>query len=176
MQRDNVRISSELFGAYLKCPTKCFLRSLGDARSENGYANWVNNQEISYLDEGIKHLVEGVGQIEVVTVPMDSKEMRSPQWRLAVGTLVRTQQNLESTVHAIERLVSEGEEKSVQLIPIRLIPRNKVHKHDKLLLAFDALALCEMLGCEVRTGKIIHGNSYVTLKSTPLPWRAKQGN
>src|ERR1700756_2834527 len=102
MQQENVRISSEFFEAYLKCPTKCFLRSLGDARSENGYANWVNNQEISYLDEGIKHLVEGVGQIEVVTVPMDSKEMRSPQWRLAVRTLVRTQ-NLESAVHAIER-------------------------------------------------------------------------
>src|SRR5258708_2429390 len=111
----------------------------------------------------MKHLVEGVGQIEVVTMSMDSKEMRSAQWRLSVRTLVRTQ-NLESTVHAIERLVSEGEEKSVQLIPIRLISRNKVHKHDKLLLAFDALALCEMLGCEVRTGKIIHGNSYVTLK------------
>jgi predicted RecB family nuclease len=163
MQRDSVRISSELFGAYLKCPTKCFLRSLGYARSENGYANWVKNQEISYQDEGIRHLVEGVGQLEVATAPIDSKVMCSPQWRLAVRTVVRTQ-NLESNVHAIERLLAEGEEKSVQLIPIRLISRNKVHKHDKLLLALDALALCEMLDCEVRTGKIIHGNGYVTLK------------
>jgi hypothetical protein len=101
MQRDNVRISSRLFEAYLKCPTKCFLRSLGDAPSDDSYANWVNNQEISYIDEGIKHLVEGVAQIEVITGPIDPRDARPPKWRIAIRAIVRTP-NFDTTIHAVE--------------------------------------------------------------------------
>jgi hypothetical protein len=57
-----------------------------------------------------------------------------------------------------------GGDKSAPLIPIRLVFRNKVDKHDKLALGFDALVLSQMLGCEIGTGKIIHGNNYTTLK------------
>jgi len=46
----------------------------------------------------------------------------------------------------------------VQFIPIRFIFTNKLGKDDKLLLAFDAFVLSEMLGREVRFGKIIHGD------------------
>src|SRR5215469_11662215 len=35
-------ITSRLCEAYLKCPTKCFLRSLGETGSENPYANWID--------------------------------------------------------------------------------------------------------------------------------------
>ena len=55
-----MRITSDLFEAYLTCPTKCFLRSLGETGTENSYANWVKAQHFSYSSDGIKHLVEGV--------------------------------------------------------------------------------------------------------------------
>jgi hypothetical protein len=42
-------ITSDLFEAYLKCPTKCFLRSLGETGTNNSYANWVRTQ---YLIRG----------------------------------------------------------------------------------------------------------------------------
>ena len=71
---------------------------------------------------------------------------------------------LESRLHAVERLASEGRGKAAQFIPVRFIFTNKLGKDDKLLLAFDAFLLSEMLGREIRLGKIIHGDDHATLK------------
>jgi hypothetical protein len=143
-----VPITSDLFEAYLKCATKCFLRSRGEIGTGNTYANWVKAEQLSYSSEGIKHLVEGVAEDECVTGAIDSKELRSPKWRLAIQTIARTQ-NLESSIHAIERLISEEGGKSALLIPIRMVFTKKVHRHDALSVAFNALVLSEMLGREV---------------------------
>lgn len=51
-----------------------------------------------------------------------------------------------------------------QFIPIRFIFTNKLTRDDKLLLAFDALALAERLGSEVNLGKIIHGDDHATFR------------
>jgi hypothetical protein len=96
-----------------KSATKCFLRSRGEIGTGNTYANWVTAEQLSYSSEGIKHLVEGVAEDECVTGAIDSKELRSPKWRLAIQTIARTQ-NLESSIHAIERLISEEGGKSAQ--------------------------------------------------------------
>jgi CRISPR/Cas system-associated exonuclease Cas4 (RecB family) len=51
-----------------------------------------------------------------------------------------------------------------QIIPIRFIFTNKLTRDDKLLLAFDAVVLSEMLGRRTDFGKIIHGDNDTTLK------------
>ena len=51
-----------LFEAYLKCPTKCFLRSLGETGTGNAYADWVQAQNTSYRSEGIRRLKERVAE------------------------------------------------------------------------------------------------------------------
>lgn len=48
--------------------------------------------------------------------------------------------------------------------PIRFVFTNTVRKHDKLALAFDALVLSKMLGRDLGTGNIVHGNDWATLK------------
>ena len=73
-------------------------------------------------------------------------------------------QNLESTVHVVERLTSEGQDKLELFIPVRFIFTNKLHRDAKLLLAFDAFVLSELLGREVGLGKIVHGDDRATLK------------
>jgi predicted RecB family nuclease len=80
-----------------------------------------------------------------------------------VETTVRAQ-NLESTVHVVERLTSEGQDKLELFIPVRFIFTNKLHRDAKLLLAFDAFVLSELLGREVGLGKIVHGDDRATLK------------
>lgn len=71
---------------------------------------------------------------------------------------------MESRLHAVERMSHSGQSKQVQFIPIRFIFTNKLTKDDKLILAFDALVLSEMLRREVSHGKIIHSNSYSAVK------------
>jgi len=70
----------------------------------------------------------------------------------------------ESGIHAIERLPPESRGKPARFIPIRFVFHNKVGRDEKLLLAFDAFVLSEILGREVSLGKIIHGDNHDTLK------------
>jgi hypothetical protein len=158
-----VPITSHLFEAYLKCQTKCFLRSLGETATGNGYSDWVQAQQASYRSEEIKRLTQEAAQNQCVIRSIDREDVQSAKWNFAVETTVRAQ-NLESTIHAVERMVLEGREKLALFIPIRFIFRNKLHKDAKLLLAFDAFVLSKVLGREVSLGKIIHGNSRATLK------------
>ena len=152
-----------LFEAYLKCPTKCWLRSVGEASAGNDYAEWVKTETESYRSDGIKRLMDGLPAHECVVSPPATENVKAAQWRLAVDLAAQTD-NLESRLHAVERVPSEGRGRPAQFIPIRFIYRNKLTPHDKLLLAFDALVLSEMLGREVSIGKIIHGDDHATQK------------
>ena len=73
-------------------------------------------------------------------------------------------QNLQSNIHVVERTPPDEFGRPIQFIPIRFIYTNKINKDDKILLAFDALVLSEVLGREVSLGKIIHGDDHATLK------------
>ena len=156
-------VSSHLFEAYLKCHTKCFLRSLGETTTGNGYSDWGQAQQASYRSEEIKRLTQGAAQYQCVIRPIDGEDVQAAKWCFAVETTARAQ-NLESTIHAVERLTSEGRDRLALFMPIRFIFTNKLHKDDKLLLAFDAFVLSELLGREVGLGKIVHGDDRATLK------------
>ena len=156
-------ITSHLFEAYLKCQTKCFLRSLNEPSAANPYSDWVQVQQASYLSEGIKRLTQGVAQNECITRPITGQNVQSVTWLLAAENPARVQ-NLESTIHAVERLAREGQDNLALFTPIRFIFTNKLHRDDKLLLAFDAFVLSKLLDREVGVGKIIHGDSSATLR------------
>ncbi len=51
-----------------------------------------------------------------------------------------------------------------QFAPIRFVFRNKLTRDDKLVIAFDALVLSEMLGRTVGIGKIVYGDKYEVFK------------
>jgi hypothetical protein len=53
---------------------------------------------------------------------------------------------------------------------------NKLGKDEKLLLAFDAFVLSEILDRAVSLGKIIHGDDHATLKVKTSSWPAKCGS
>jgi hypothetical protein len=71
---------------------------------------------------------------------------------------------VETRIAAIERVPSAGRGKVAQFVPIRFAWPNMLGRHEKLLLAFDALALSETLGRDVPAGKIIHGDNHPALK------------
>jgi predicted RNA-binding Zn-ribbon protein involved in translation (DUF1610 family) len=85
-------------------------------------------------------------------------ETGTPNAELDQSLVTPAATNLESRLHAIERIPAEGRGRPAQFIPIRFIYRNKLAKDDKLLLAFDALVFSQLLGREVSLGKIIHGD------------------
>jgi hypothetical protein len=183
-------ITPSLFEAFLKCPTKCWLRFTGEPPAGNEYAEWVRSQNESYEREALRRLQEAAPETERVVAPSIAEAFKTAKWRLATNVVVqapyrsadshvrespsdeksrglsgpRSEPQLESCLHASERIPSEGRGKAAQFIPIRFIFRNKLTTDDKLLIAFDGLVLSEMLGREVSLGKIIHGDDHATLK------------
>ena len=156
-------ITPHLFEAYLKCPTKSFLRALGEMATGNSYADWVRNQNASYRSEGSQRLTQRATQDGWVIGSPAVENVKSAKWRLAIDLTARAQK-LESTIHAVERLPSQGHGEPVQFIPIRFIYTDKLTRDDRLLLAFDALVLSETLGRDVGFGRIIHGEECATLE------------
>jgi CRISPR/Cas system-associated exonuclease Cas4 (RecB family) len=176
-----MKITPDLFQAYLKCPTKCWLRATGESSSGNAYAEWVNTQNESYRITETERLVAESPNGEVATSPA-ADNLKVARWRLALDVpaqielrssrgnetqtsspeisqrLLTSAATIDTCLHAVERVPSEGRGKAAQIIPIRFIFRNKLTKDDKLLLTFDAFVLSEILGREVKFGKIIHGD------------------
>jgi len=156
-------ISAAIFEAYLKCPSKSWFLFLGKKGDANIYLDFVRNQSSVYHAAGLERLMVKIQQSECGVMPSAPVNIKTATGLLAVD-FVATKDNLESRLHAVERVPSNGQGKPVQFIPIRFIYINKLTKGDKLILAFDALVLSEVLKIEVSHGKIIYGHSYTTLK------------
>jgi predicted RecB family nuclease len=157
-----MKITTSLFQAYIKCPTKCWLKFTGEPATGNAYADWVNTKNESYRTAAIERMRSEFPQEEWAVAPAQ-ESLTTSLWRLGFDVFVATSQNLETRLDAVERVPPEGRGKSTRFIPIRFVYTNKLNKDDKLPLAFDASVLSEMLRREVSVGKIIHGDNHATL-------------
>ncbi len=135
-----MNITSALFEAYLKCPTKCVLRGQGERGKGNAFAEWVRTQSESYRSDGIARLKDGAAQGAFVLAPTGTEGLASAKWRFALDFVARAD-NLEARFHAVERVPAKGRRHAPQFITIRFVPNNALTRHDKLLLAYDALVL-----------------------------------
>ena len=162
-----MRISSDLFNAFLKCSTKCWLRATGEPALGNAYAEWMKSENRSYHVREMERILSETPKNDLAVSPA-LENLKAAKWRLAVNLPVSARMNtciLESEVHAVERAPCEGRGKPPQFIPIRFIFTNKLSRDDKLLLAFDSFVLSEATGRKISFGKIIHGDDHPTLKA-----------
>ena len=78
-----------LFEAFLKCPTKCWLRSVGEAASGNRYADWVQAQNKAYRAAGRGLLLSHRPQDECAISP-SAEHLKGARWGLAIDVPART--------------------------------------------------------------------------------------
>lgn len=159
----NMTITDDLVETFLKCPTKCFLRSRGEAGTGNAYAAWVRTKNDVFRIEGTKRLVAEVTPDKYAIGTQAMGSLKQAAWHLGIDLAVHSQE-LQCFCHAVEQIPSAGRGRTTQFVPIRFLFRNKLNRDDKVLLAFDARALSEVLSRAVGLGKIVHGENYVTLK------------
>ena len=104
-----MRISSDLFNAFLKCSTKCWLRASGEPAADGAYAEWLKSRNRSYHATEIERLLSEPKNEVAVSPPLEN--LKAAQWHLAANLSVRAQMKtgvLESEVHAVERVPSES--------------------------------------------------------------------
>jgi predicted RecB family nuclease len=158
-------ISAEVFSAYLKCPTKCWLRAAKHPKAGSAYSDWLEAENDSYRRIGSERLTADLAGDEFTRL-LHIESIKSARCRFALCLSVQVKMNscvLESELHAAERLPAKGRGNPVQFFPIRFVFSNKLLKEDKLLLAFDAFVLSKSLGREVSFGKIIHGDEHTAV-------------
>ena len=156
-------ITNEIFEAFLRCPTKCFLQAEGAIPTGNVYAEWVQGEVESYRVEGAKHLTKRLSAIESTNGLLDRSDFISATWRCALNSTLHSE-NLESHIDAIERLSLQTAALSPQFVPMRFVRATRPNNVDKLMLAFDALVLSEVTGEQVAFGRIIHGDDRTSLR------------
>ena len=162
---NHMRISSEVFDAYLKCPTKSWLRAADHPLAGSPYSEWLQAQNDSYRTTEREQLAAESANDEVA-LSSHRENSKSGGGSLAVQVKMHSCV-LDSELHAVERVPAKGRGKPVQLIPIRFAFKNKPAKDDRLLLGFDAFVLSKSLGREVTIGKIIHGDERDRLLAIP---------
>jgi predicted RecB family nuclease len=163
--RTGTPITSRLFETYLACPTKCFLRSIGEAEKGNAFTSWAEMRTEAYRLEGAKRLTAG-HSLEFDTSHPEPSHWRNAQWDFALNRVVRAQ-SLEASIHVVQRIPAHGKDNSLQFVPIRLVPTNKLSRADKLMAGFDALVLSKALALPVGMARIIHGDKWSTFRLKP---------
>ena len=122
--KPSMTITSQLFEAYVKCPTKCWLRYSGENATGNAYAAWVQAKNEAYRVEGINRLVAEVPDAERVAAS-PTKNLKTATWRLAVDLPARAP-NIEARIPIVERAPSAGPGKAAQFIPVQFAWTNKL--------------------------------------------------
>ena len=156
-------ISSRIFEAYLYCATKCWLLSRGEIGSNNAYAKWKREKNQVYRINITMRIFGNIQEGDYVATPSVNVNFKADLWKYAPDVTVKTRE-LESCIHAVERIPPDVQDKTSQYLPIRAVANDKLTKIDKLLIAFDAHILSETLKQEIKYGRIIHGIGFSSIK------------
>jgi predicted RecB family nuclease len=131
-------VTSQLFEAYLACPTKCFLKHAGAANKENTVALWQTERNERYRHDAMKTL--------------------SADFELFLDQSVQSD-NLKATIHAIQVVRSDKRRGESKIVPLHFVPSNKVTRSDRLLAVFNALVLSKSRGVRIDFTTIVYGDA-----------------
>jgi predicted RecB family nuclease len=147
-------ISGDIFEAFLRCETKGYLKSLGQTGDASAISSWTREVREDYR----RSCHSGCDFIS-------SAVLDSPKPSFLLDCRIETQR-LRSWIDGVQRVLPRSNAQYRGYVPIRFVPNEKLSKLDKLLLAFDALALGEALASASPFGRIIHGAQHRIVKIT----------
>jgi hypothetical protein len=133
-------ITDEIFRAFLNCETKSYLKSSGNVGPQCELVEWERSRLDDFKQKCLVKLRANLGENDYLVGTLSLQALENNEYRLIVDCLLQTQ-GLQSHINALERSTAPTNRKHDSFIPIRFSPKEKITKHDKLLLAFDALVL-----------------------------------
>ena len=158
-----MRITEDIFQAFLQCETKAHLKFSGTVGLQREFSDWERNRIENYKQQCCGRLRSEFLDDECLVSTALPPDFDKSKYRLVIDCVVHAQ-GLQSHIHALERATAPGNRKLNPFLPIRFVPNEKITKQDKLLVAFDALALSTASGRKPHFGKIIHGSEQTAMK------------
>ena len=167
-EQKKLSVTSQLFEAYLACPTKCYLQFKGEVGAGSDYTAWAAKRAESYCRNGMQELT-AAHPLELGSGSLEAGRWKNASWHFALDQIVQAQ-DWEASLKVVQRIPPEGTNSSAQFVPIRFVPDNKLSNSDKMVAAFEALVLAKSMGVKVGVAKIVHGErwSVFTVKANML--------
>lgn len=156
-------VTDEIFEAFLKCETKSFLKYSEAGESQGEFINWQHHLVEEYKQKCRIQLRSRFREDQYFLGTLHPLELANKDYRLVIGCEVEAQ-GFQSNIHALELLASSRRRKYSPYIPIRFIPDERITKHHRLILAFDAFVWSKVYGKMPLFGKIIHGKEQKVAK------------
>jgi predicted RecB family nuclease len=155
----HVPITDVVFAAYLKCEMKAFLLRAGDAPTDPEIDNWQRRIADTYKAAFLEGLCATVPRNEICQGMPSLRALRRQDWCLFIDPVISLP-DVQAQPHTVERVpVSRGEIETTYR-PIRFLPNKNLTASDRLITAFDALALSRLTGRMPPTARIIHGSGH----------------
>src|SRR6516225_2470863 len=121
-----MKITCRLVEAYLKCPTKCWLRSIDEQPSDRTWIEHSEDRNAQYRSAELELMLLRIPPSESTRLPQ-AERLKADGWRLAIDVLAQAS-HLESHVHAVECLPAERHGRPTRLVVIRFSSANKLNK------------------------------------------------
>jgi predicted RecB family nuclease len=155
-------ITSTIFEAFLHCETKAYLLLEGAVGLSSDVQDWQAAVANDFKRSASKRLQSTLldGEYSVETPSLES--LRRGAFRVFFDPLICAS-GINAQLHVLQRLPLGRDAPTFIYLPLRFVRSEKLKKSDKLLIAFDALAISRCTGTSLLTGKIIHGAEFTTV-------------
>ena len=154
-------ITSTIYEAFLHCETKAYLLLGGAIGLTSDVQDWQAALENDFKRSASKRLQSTFRDGDYSFEIPSFESLREGVYRALFDPLICTR-GIHTHLHVLQRLPLSRAAPTPIYAPLRFVRSEKPKLSDKLLLAFDALAISRLTGLSPRAGKIIHGSKFTT--------------
>jgi predicted RecB family nuclease len=158
MQPDEA-ITGPIFAAFLECETKAHLLLHGAIGFPSKTQELRRSLEVGFKRTVLDRLRASVSEHEVFAGTPPQGSWRSGSYAFIIGPDLPFSQGV-ARPDALERWPQGGSRARAAYRPVRFSRAEKLTVADGLALAFDALAVAEVVGQTPSNGRVIHGPQY----------------
>ena len=158
-------VTDAVFKAFLHCDTKAYLLHEGiDNQSKFGVLEEGLSQQ--FKQRAAECLRSRFGDDEVYVGTPSQRTLKQGSHRIVLRPLIKSS-DLSTEPDALWRMPLGSGASSFRYSPVRFVRNEKVSRFDKLMLAFDGLALKQHSSNPLGSGKLIYGSRY-NIVTVPL--------
>ncbi len=145
-------VTKELFTAYLNCPRKAYLKNLGTSSEQTKLGAWQKDLQNKLRQQGLD-FIQKQSPHKIIEAPTATEFLKKAS-ALYFNCSIESEE-VRSIIDAVEIL--DLRVKNTQWLPYRCQSERSADRHDKLLLAYDALCLQTVHRVDIRVGKLVDG-------------------
>ena len=159
-------VTDATFAAFLHCETKAFLFNEGAAGTRSDVNSWELRRARAFKASATDWVRSTVSDKEYFVGMPPARILEQGLYQIILDPLMETSE-VRSQPDALWLMPSGFEGSGVLYSPVRFIRHEKLSTIDKMMLAFDAIAIACVTGRVPRSGKLIHGSQFATV-TVPL--------